>query len=212
MPRVREASHLGWERVATLASCSVVACVISRLLPFARVVGWSVTIATMWSSSSFVVVVVSPVVVIHSHQLSQAPNPQPAQEPKEPGNSNTKPPESLLSQNRAPTQTASKLKATSPLLAPPRQVARKLPVGQTARAARTHSSHLLLEMVIRAPDSASVGWRVKSALPTRPWVVCGEPWHLVASDPEMPSQIASSAAFWSWKTMCLFFLPALLVT
>ena len=44
-----------------------------------------------------------------------------------------------------------RVNATSPELAPPTHVALKLPVGQTALAARTHPSHRPFEMLIVAP-------------------------------------------------------------
>jgi hypothetical protein len=60
-----------------------------------------------------------------------------------------------------------------PLLAPPRQVALRLPVGQTALAARTHCSHLFFVRLIVLPAPTALS--VNSALPTRPWVMLGPP-------------------------------------
>lgn len=94
----------------------------------------------------------------------------------------------------------SRTKATSPTVAPPRHVAERLPVGHTARAACTHSSHRTLEMLILAPSLRAV--RVNLALPLRPTVVDGDPPHWDV-EPDMPSQMASCAAFSSWKMIFL---------
>jgi len=96
-----------------------------------------------------------------------------------------------------------KVNCTSPpLVAPPRQVALRLPVGQTALAARTHCSHRFLVRAIVFP--APMALSVNSALPTRPWVMLGEPSQRCCAEPAMPPQMESSAAFWSWKTMWLW--------
>jgi len=87
---------------------------------------------------------------------------------------------------------ANKLNLTSPLLAPPRHIAVKLPVGHAARAACTHCSHLFLVMLIVDPGSTALS--VNSALPTRACVISGDPEHRFTA-PAMPPQIASSAAF-----------------
>lgn len=94
----------------------------------------------------------------------------------------------------------SRTKATSPTVAPPRHVADKLPVGHTARAAWTHSSQRTLEMLILAPSLSAV--RVNLALPLRPTVVDGDPPHWDV-EPDIPSQMASWAAFSSWKMIFL---------
>ena len=82
------------------------------------------------------------------------------------------------------------MKVTSPELAPPEQVAVKLPVGQTALAARTHCSHRLLEMFMVAPESTASSPNL--AVPDWPVVLVGEPPHLVIG-PTMPPQMLSSA-------------------
>ena len=74
-------------------------------------------------------------------------------------------------------------------------------MGHTARAAWTHSSHRTLEMLILAPSWSAV--RVNLALPLRPTVVAGDPPHCDV-EPDMPSQMASCAAFSSWKMIFLF--------
>lgn len=92
------------------------------------------------------------------------------------------------------------MNCTSPLLAPPKHVAVKLPVGHTALAARTHLSHLPLEMLMVAPS-----WTASSsnfAEPAWPVVLVGAPPHLVIS-PAMPPQMLSIATFSSWKTIFL---------
>lgn len=90
--------------------------------------------------------------------------------------------------------------STSPTVAPPAHTARRLPVGHLSRAARTHCSHFVFEMVICAPSTVVL--RLKRAEPAWPTVVEGFPWQ-ASTEPEMPPQMASSAAFWSWKTMWL---------
>lgn len=94
----------------------------------------------------------------------------------------------------------SRVKFTSPDEAPPEHVPLMLPVGQMARAARTHCSQRPLEILILAPFVAVVS--VNLALPDCPVVASGAPPHLVI-EPEMPPQMPSSATFWSWKTMLL---------
>ena len=96
---------------------------------------------------------------------------------------------------------ANRVNDTSPLVAAPTQVALRLPVGHTARAARTHSSHRTFDTLMVAPGVTASS--VNKALPERPCVTAGEPAHFVVADPAMPPQMASSATFWSWKTMCL---------
>lgn len=95
----------------------------------------------------------------------------------------------------------SNLNPTLPDVAPPRHVPERLPVGHLNLAARTHSSQRTFEMLILAPGVSAV--RVNFALPRVPVVVVDEPRHLVLPVPEMPSHIASCAAFCSWKTMWL---------
>lgn len=87
-----------------------------------------------------------------------------------------------------------------PLEAPPAQVAFMLPVGQTARAARTHCSHWSRVMSMAAPSDAA--FSVNLALRDSPTVYCGAPSQRVV-EPVRPLQMASSAMFWSWNTMCL---------
>jgi hypothetical protein len=57
------------------------------------------------------------------------------------------------------------------------QVELNVPVGQTARAARTHPSHRPLLMLIAAP--ASVTFNSNSTIPGEPLVDVGAPPHLV---------------------------------
>ncbi len=59
-----------------------------------------------------------------------------------------------------------RMKATLPLVAPPTQVPDMLPVGQTARAARTHCSQRPFEMLIVAP--ALVVFSENEAVPDLP--------------------------------------------
>ncbi len=92
------------------------------------------------------------------------------------------------------------MKATLPVDAPPTQVLEKLPVGHTARAARTHPSHRPLETLMVAPLSTAL--RLNLAVPDWPVVVAGLPPHF-SMVPAIPPQMASSATFWSWKTMFL---------
>lgn len=95
----------------------------------------------------------------------------------------------------------SRVKSTLPNVAPPVHVPLMLPVGQIALAARTQPSQRPLEMLMVA--SVAVARRVNSAVPERPTVLWGEPPHFVMV-PAMPSQMLSSATFWSWKTMFLY--------
>lgn len=97
-------------------------------------------------------------------------------------------------------QGLSKTKSTFPELAPPTHVAFRLPVGQTALAARTHCSHRPLDMLIVAP--VSVGFSANLAVPDCPVVDVGAPPHLVMA-PAIPPQMPSSATFSSWKTIFL---------
>lgn len=83
--------------------------------------------------------------------------------------------------------------ATFPVEAPPTQVDLNVPVGQTARAARTQPSHLPLLMLIVAP--AVTALRLKRAFPEEPVVEAGAPPHFVIA-PAMPPHMASSATFW----------------
>jgi hypothetical protein len=69
------------------------------------------------------------------------------------------------------------VKATFPVEAPPIQVELNVPVGQTARAARTHPSHRPLLTLIVAP--ASVTFNSNSAVPDELVVDVGAPPHLV---------------------------------
>jgi hypothetical protein len=111
---------------------------------------------------------------------------------------------------------ASKVNATFPVEAPPTHVELKVPVGQTARAARTHPSHLPLLTLIVAPASTALS--LNSAVPEEPVVDEGDPpqnsivprqvkksrrrrllsqiefviWYYT---PAIPPQIASSATF-----------------
>lgn len=87
-----------------------------------------------------------------------------------------------------------------PEVAPPRHVADRLPVGHTARAAWTHDSQRALEMSMVAPPLSAE--RTNRALPFWPIVVTGDPpqWLVL---PDIPPQMASWAAFSSWKMMCL---------
>jgi len=87
-----------------------------------------------------------------------------------------------------------------PEVAPPMQVEVKAPVGHTARAARTQPSHRPLETLMVAP--ASVARSTNLAVPDTPVVDAGLPPHF-SIEPAMPPQMASSATFWSWKTMLL---------
>jgi len=96
--------------------------------------------------------------------------------------------------------TATKVNATLPVVAPPIHVLVKPPVGQTAVAALTHPSHLPFETLIVAPLEASVAVSVNLAVPDWPTVVEGLPPQN-SMVPAMPPQMASSATFWSWKTM-----------
>lgn len=89
----------------------------------------------------------------------------------------------------------SNLNPTLPDVAPPRHVPERLPVGHLNLAARTHSSHRTLEMLILAPGVRAV--RVNFALPRTPVVMVEAPRHFVLPLPEMPSHIASWAAFCS---------------
>jgi hypothetical protein len=68
---------------------------------------------------------------------------------------------------------ASKVNATFPVEAPPTHVELKVPVGQTARAARTHPSHLPLLILIVAPASTALS--LNSAVPEEPVVDEGDP-------------------------------------
>jgi hypothetical protein len=68
---------------------------------------------------------------------------------------------------------ASKVNATFPVEAPPTHVELKVPVGQTARAARTHPSHLPLLTLIVAPASTVLS--LNSAVPEEPVVDEGDP-------------------------------------
>ena len=102
-----------------------------------------------------------------------------------------------------------------PVEAPPMQVLEKVPVGQTALAARTQPSHRPLLTLRVAP--ATVPFSVKRAVPEDPVVEVGAPPHLkflsayvfssmpgyiyFSMVPAIPPQIPSSATFWSWKTM-----------
>lgn len=89
----------------------------------------------------------------------------------------------------------SSVNKTSPDVAPPRQTPVMVPVGHLSRAARTHSSHRFLVMLMVAPSVVAV--RVNLALPRLPMVVCSPVWHRVSSPPEIPLQMASCAAFCS---------------
>jgi hypothetical protein len=80
---------------------------------------------------------------------------------------------------------------TSPDDAPPRQVALRLPVGHTARAARTQPSHCSFEMLMEAPDwvvrrenfaePLTPSVRDADGLPLQPWM----------SGPAIPPQMDS---------------------
>jgi hypothetical protein len=99
-----------------------------------------------------------------------------------------------------PVHGLSSVNSMSPNELPPEQRALKLPVGQTALAARTHCSHRNLEMVMVAP--LSTGAIVNFAVRDWPTVDDGAPRHF-CTEPAMPPQMASSATFWSWKTTFL---------
>lgn len=88
------------------------------------------------------------------------------------------------------------------------QVEPKIPVGQTARAARTQPSHLPLLTLIVAPEETALS--EKSAVPELPVVAVGEPPHFVMAftlrsqdegearanfDVPIPPQMPSSATF-----------------
>lgn len=83
----------------------------------------------------------------------------------------------------------SSLNPMLPDVAPPRHVAEREPVGHLNLAARTHSSHRILEMLIVAPGLRAV--RVNFALPRTPVVTADELRHFVLPTPEIPSHIAS---------------------
>jgi hypothetical protein len=72
------------------------------------------------------------------------------------------------------------------------QVELNVPVGQTARAARTQPSHLPLLTLIVAPEVTVES--EKSAVPDLPVVEVGAPPHFVMV-PAIPPQIPSSATF-----------------
>ena len=93
-----------------------------------------------------------------------------------------------------------RVNATFPVEAPPAHVALRLPVGQTARAARTHCSQRPLDMLRVAP--AETAFSENFAVPDCPTVEVGFPPHFVIV-PAMPPQMPSSATFWSWKTIFL---------
>ena len=84
-------------------------------------------------------------------------------------------------------QLAASVKATLPLEAPPMQVELKLPVGHTARAARTQPSHLPLLTLIVAPETVVLS--VKSAVPDEPVVEVGLPPHFVMVPALISSQL-----------------------
>ena len=116
---------------------------------------------------------------------------------------------SYSSQNPA----RSSVKPMFPCVAPPQQVPVMEPVGQTARAARTHCSHARRSTFTVAPFVSAA--TVNSADPDRPVVSTGLPLHrggggggrepgedgLLAVDgvgggcARLPSQMESSAAF-----------------
>ena len=106
----------------------------------------------------------------------------------------------VLPRNPGTAHGVSRVKSTSPDDAPPAHVACRLPVGHTARAARTHCSHRPLEMLMVAPGAAARS--SNRAEPDWPVVAAGLPPHFW-TEPAMPPQMASSATFWSWKTMFL---------
>lgn len=89
----------------------------------------------------------------------------------------------------------------SPFEAPPAQVADKLPVGQTARAARMHCSQRPLETLMVPPLVAVL--TVNLAVPDTPVVLGGAPPHFVIL-PAMPPQMPNWATFSSWKAMLLW--------
>lgn len=76
----------------------------------------------------------------------------------------------------------------------------KLPVGQMARAARTHCPHFRFEMVMDPPSD--LGLSSNLAEPDRPVVSAGAPSQPV-EEPAMLPQMESWATFSSWKTILL---------
>lgn len=91
----------------------------------------------------------------------------------------------------------SSVNRTSPDVAPPRHVPVSVPVGHLSLAARTHSSQRFLVMLMVAPSVKAV--RVNLALPRLPMVDDSPLRHrFLLLPPEIPSQIASCAAFCSW--------------
>lgn len=90
----------------------------------------------------------------------------------------------------------SNVNRTSPDVAPPRHVPVSVPVGHLSLAARTHSSQRFLVTLMVAPSVVAV--KVNLALPRLPMVVEVPVRQRVLSLPEMPSQMASWAAFCSW--------------
>lgn len=119
---------------------------------------------------------------------------QPESSPPLPQTPNPSPSPQKESRHQGPPNQNS----TSPLLAPPRHTLLRLPVGHTARAALTHPSHRPLVTVTLAPGSTARS--TNTALPARPTVSRSPVRH---RPPGRPSQMESSAAFCSWKTMCL---------
>ena len=60
-----------------------------------------------------------------------------------------------------------------PVEEPPTQVLENVPVGQVARAARTHPSHLLFDILIAAPASSEI--KANLEVPEAPTVDVGLP-------------------------------------
>jgi hypothetical protein len=86
----------------------------------------------------------------------------------------------------------SREKSRSPLDAPPLHTPVKLPVGQMARAARTHCPHFRFDTVMDPPSNR--GFSSNLAEPDCPVVFGGAPLQPVES-PEMLPQMDSCAVF-----------------